>query len=103
MSATGSCHRSRCDRGAPIIRVVPSAAVRDIVKEHGRLAVDVDSLSDDDSLYEAGMTSHASVNVMLALEDAFDVEFPDEMLTRSVFESVGSITSALAQLDAQAA
>jgi acyl carrier protein len=83
---------------------VPSpAAVRDIVKEHGRLAVDVDALADDASLYEAGMTSHASVNVMLALEDTFDVEFPDEMLKRSVFESVASISSALAQLEAQAA
>ena len=79
------------------------AAVRDIVKEHGRLAVDVDTLADEASLYEAGMTSHASVNVMLALEDTFDVEFPDEMLKRSVFESVASISSALAQLEAQAA
>jgi acyl carrier protein len=82
---------------------VPSAAVRDIVQEHGRLAVDVATLSDDASLYEAGMTSHASVNVMLALEDAFDVEFPDEMLKRSVFESVASISAALRQLDARAA
>ena len=82
---------------------MPSAAVREIVKEHGRLSVDVDSLSDDDSLYEAGMTSHASVNVMLALEDAFDVEFPDEMLKRSVFESVASISAALAQLNVPAA
>jgi acyl carrier protein len=82
---------------------VPFPAVREIVKEHGRLSVDVASLSDDDSLYEAGMTSHASVNVMLALEDAFDVEFPDEMLKRSVFESVASISAALSQLDAQAA
>jgi acyl carrier protein len=82
---------------------VPFAAVRDIVKEHGRLAVEVDTLADDDSLYEAGMTSHASVNVMLALEDAFDVEFPDEMLKRSVFESISSISAALAQLDAAAA
>jgi acyl carrier protein len=82
---------------------VPSAAVREIVKEHGRLAVDVDTLSDEDSLYEAGMTSHASVNVMLALEDTFDVEFPDEMLKRSVFESVSSISAALTQLDAKAA
>lgn len=89
--------------GTPIIRVVPSAAVREIVKEHGRLAVGVETLSDADSLYEAGMTSHASVNVMLALEDAFDVEFPDEMLKRSVFESVESISSALAQLDASQA
>lgn len=82
---------------------MPSATVREIVKEHGRLSVDVDTLGDDDSLYEAGMTSHASVNVMLALEDAFDVEFPDEMLKRSVFESVASISQALSQLDAQAA
>ena len=82
---------------------MPSADVRDIVREHGRLAVDVATLSDDDSLYEAGMTSHASVNVMLALEDAFDVEFPDEMLKRSVFESVASISAALTQLDVKAA
>jgi acyl carrier protein len=79
---------------------VPFPEVREIVKEHGRLAVDVETLSDGDSLYEAGMTSHASVNVMLALEDAFDVEFPDEMLKRSVFESVDSIAGALKQLDA---
>jgi acyl carrier protein len=83
---------------------VPSAeAVREIVKEHGRLAVDVETLADDASLYEAGMTSHASVNVMLALEDSFDVEFPDELLKRSVFESIASISSALAQLETQAA
>jgi acyl carrier protein len=83
--------------------VPSSSSVRDIVKEHGRLSVDVDSLSDGDSLYEAGMTSHASVNVMLALEDAFDIEFPDEMLKRSVFESVASISEALTALEAQAA
>jgi acyl carrier protein len=83
--------------------VVPFPEVREIVKEHGRLAVDVETLADGASLYEAGMTSHASVNVMLALEDAFDVEFPDEMLKRSVFESVSSIAGALQQLDAQLA
>jgi acyl carrier protein len=80
-----------------------SDAVREIIKEHGRLSVDVASLPDDASLYEAGMTSHASVNVMLALEDAFDVEFPDEMLKRSVFESVSAISAALRKLDASVA
>jgi acyl carrier protein len=45
------------------------------------------------------MTSHASVNVMLALEEGFDIEFPDRMLTRSVFASVSSICGAIAQLD----
>jgi acyl carrier protein len=44
------------------------------------------------------MTSHASVNVMLALEGEFDVEFPDHMLRRGVFESIGSISTAVAEL-----
>jgi acyl carrier protein len=57
--------------------------------------VDVDSIEDGADLYQAGMTSHASVSLMLALEDAFDVEFPDSMLTRNVFQSVAAIDSAL--------
>jgi acyl carrier protein len=65
------------------------------------LPVAVASLADDDDLYQAGMTSHASVNVMLALEDAFDIEFPDRMLKRSVFESIGSIQAALSELQAE--
>jgi acyl carrier protein len=72
--------------------------IRTILKDHARLAVDVAALPDDGDLYEAGMTSHASVNVMLALEGAFDVEFPDRMLRRSVFGSVAAIARALEEL-----
>jgi acyl carrier protein len=77
--------------------------IRDVLSAHARLPVDVGTLADDADLYEAGMTSHASVNVMLALEDAFDVEFPDAMLKRSVFESVAAIEAALGQLVSEAA
>ena len=73
-------------------------AIRKILSEHGRLTADISTLARDADLYEAGMTSHASVNVMLALEEEFDVEFPDEMLTRSAFESINSISGALATL-----
>lgn len=76
--------------------------IRQIVKDHGRLSVDVNTLAVNGDLYEAGMTSHASVNVMLALEDRFDVEFPDHMLKRSVFESIAAIESSVAELRAQA-
>ena len=72
--------------------------IRQVIKEHGRLSVDLDSLPDDADLYQAGMTSHASVNVMIALEDTFDVEFLDSMLKRSVFESVDSIATALTEV-----
>jgi acyl carrier protein len=73
-------------------------AIRAIVKEHGRLAVDVATLSDDSDLYQAGMTSHASVNLMLALEGKFDIEFPDRMLRKRVFESIASIRAAVEEL-----
>ena len=77
--------------------------IRAVIKQHGKLSVDVDSLRDEADLYEAGMTSHASVNVMLGLEDAFDLEFPDSMLKRSAFESVAAIRDALTELQAEAA
>jgi acyl carrier protein len=77
--------------------------IRDILASHARLPVDPAALSDSDDLYDSGMTSHASVQVMLALEEAFDVEFPDSMLTRSVFGSITSICVAIEQLGRAAA
>ena len=77
--------------------------IREIVKQHGRMPSDVDSLPDDADLILAGMSSHASVNVMLALENAFDIEFPDEMLTRNTFASIAAIRGALEQLNGEAA
>ena len=55
-------------------------------------------LDDEADLYQAGMTSHASVSVMLALEDAFDIEFPESMLRKATFESVSAISAALSTL-----
>ena len=75
-----------------------SSKIRSILKEHGRLTKDATALAETDDLYQAGMTSHASVNVMLALEGEFDVEFPDHMLKRNVFESVNAIGSAIGEL-----
>ena len=40
---------------------------------------------------------------MLAIEDAFDIEFPDRMLKRSVFESIDAIAAALTELQGEAA
>ncbi|MEA2291680.1 MAG: hypothetical protein QOF17_700 [Solirubrobacteraceae bacterium] len=77
--------------------------IRRVLETHGRLGVDAAELDVDADLYESGMTSHASVNVMLALEDAFDVEFPDRLLKRSVFESIGSIAAAIGELREEAA
>ena len=77
------------------------AEVRQVVAQHGHLAQDAGSLAESDSLYAAGMTSHASVNVMLGVEDAFDLEFPEQMLTKETFESLESIAAAVRTLEEQ--
>lgn len=72
--------------------------IRQVLAEHARLAVPIGTLDDQADLFLAGMTSHASVNVMLALEDRFEIEFPDSMLRKSTFQSVAAIDAALSEL-----
>jgi acyl carrier protein len=77
--------------------------IRTILREHVRLTADVATLDADSDLYRAGMTSHASVNLMLALEDKFGVEFPERMLRRKTFETIAAIQGAIAELVAEKA
>jgi acyl carrier protein len=72
--------------------------IREVLDAHGRVPVLASNLKASDDLYQRGLSSHASVNVMLALEDAFDVEFPDSLLRRDTFRSVESIRDALKSL-----
>ena len=74
--------------------------IRQVLREHAHLGTQVDALPPGADLYQAGMTSHASVNVMLALEGEFDIEFPDHMLKRSMFDSIASIQRAVEELTA---
>jgi acyl carrier protein len=73
-------------------------AIRDIILQHGRLSIDVRSMEEKSDLYAAGLTSLATVGVMLALEDHFNIEFPRSMLGRKTFESIESIADAIAEL-----
>jgi acyl carrier protein len=72
--------------------------IRALLRGHARLAVDPGTLREDADLYQAGLTSHASVNLMLALEERFEVEFPDRLLRRRAFGSITSIREALEEL-----
>ena len=75
-----------------------SQQIRPLVAEHARLLVPVDQLDDDSDLYQAGLTSLSTVNLMLALEDHFDVEFQDSMLGRKTFGSIRSLATAIEKL-----
>jgi acyl carrier protein len=72
--------------------------IRIVLTEHGRLAVDASAIDESTDLFASGMTSHASVNVMLALEDAFDIEFSEKMLKKSTFESIAAIRAGVLEM-----
>ena len=82
---------SFCARGYP-----PSDVPDDVERYSQAIAADAD-------LYELGLTSHASVNLMLALEDEFDIEFPDDALNKTTFATIASIERAVGELTAVAA
>jgi acyl carrier protein len=72
--------------------------VRQILDKHGRLPVKADTLDAEQDLYAAGLTSFAAVQLMLGLEEAFDIEFPERMLNRKSFSSIASIRACINEL-----
>lgn len=68
-----------------------NTTIRDLVAKFGKLPVSVDQVADDADLYAAGLTSFASVQLMLGIEEAFDIEFPDNLLNRKSFASISAI------------
>lgn len=81
-----------------------NSTIRDVLAKFGQLPVSVDTLADEADLYAAGLSSFASVQLMLGLEEAFDIEFPDSMLNRKSFASIAAIeTTVKAILDGKEA
>ena len=72
--------------------------IRTLLSKHGNLPVSVETVSDSADLYDAGLSSFASVQLMLALEEEFDVEFPEHLLNRKSFSSVDEINNALSEI-----
>lgn len=76
--------------------------IRSLLAQHARLLVDANTLGEDSDLYQAGLTSLSTVNLMLALEEHFDVEFLDRMLGRKTFGSMRALNAAIAELKGDA-
>lgn len=75
----------------------PVDDVLQIVVQHGRIP-NSEALTPTTNLYEAGLSSLTTVHLLLAIEDHFDVEFPERLLARRTFESVQSIAEAVEEL-----
>ena len=65
--------------------------IRDLLAKFGALPVAVGEIADDADLYAAGLSSFASVQLMLGIEESFDIEFPDNLLNRKSFASIAAI------------
>jgi acyl carrier protein len=65
--------------------------IRGLLVKFGGLPVAVDQIADDADLYATGLSSFASVQLMLGIEEAFDIEFPDNLLNRKSFASIAAI------------
>jgi acyl carrier protein len=77
-----------------------SVEIRNVLKDLAGIDKDPHSLDDDADLYAAGMTSFASVNVMLELEDRLGIMFPETMLKRSTFRTINAIAASVEELRA---
>ena len=72
--------------------------IRELIEQHAGLPQGAQEIADDTDLYRAGMKSFASVQLMLALEETFEIEFPEDMLNRATFRSASAIAGAVQQL-----
>ena len=76
--------------------------LRQLIDKHARLPVKAETIGSGQDLYAAGLTSFAAVQLMLALEEAFDIEFPERMLNRRSFATMDSIAACIGELRPQA-
>ncbi len=78
--------------------MVSDEVIRDILRQNEAMSAIVDTLSEDDDLFEKGLDSFGSVQLMLALEERFEVEFPDTLLNRRSFSTIRIIRETVAKL-----
>jgi acyl carrier protein len=89
---------SRVQKIPPIWGAPMKTTLRRILARTGCLDVPVETLRDDDDLYEAGLSSMEAVRLMLEVEEAFDIHIPAEAISRKLFQSIGSLATELGRL-----
>ena len=72
--------------------------VHQLLDEHGQLQVPARKLTSDADLYGAGLTPFAAIQLIIALEQTFEVTFEQRMLSRKSFSSIDAIVACLNEL-----
>lgn len=79
-----------------------SDIIRGLLAEQGNLRVDADQIAVNDDLYAAGLSSLSTVDLMLAIEDRFKIEFTSNWLNRRTFASIAALGQAVRALQEHA-
>ena len=78
--------------------MIDTSQIREVLRSLDAMSGVVDGVSDEDDLFEKGLDSFGSVQLMLALEERFDCEFPDALLNRRSFSTIRVIRDTVAGL-----
>ena len=71
------------------------AEIEAVVRPHLKFLEEGQSLPPDQNLGESGLDSMASIDLLLDLEETFDLSIPDDLLTEDSFSSVQEIAKML--------
>ena len=88
------------ETGSPPTRTEIESAVRQLLAAVGRLGRDPQLMSATEDLRLAGLSSLAAVDLMLAVEERFGLEFPDRLLNARTFSSIATLAAAVADIQA---
>ena len=81
---TRSSARHRSPPFLPETTTQLTSSVRDLIAENSELEL-TDAISNDDDLFAAGMQSLDCVRILVAVEDEFEIELPNDRIDRSIF------------------
>jgi acyl carrier protein len=66
-----------------------------IVRAHLRAVGPESPISADTPMRDLGLDSLAAVDLLFAVEQAFEISFPDSLLTENTFATLGTLQSAV--------
>ena len=74
------------------------ATLKEFIVEHINSLDSVDQVEDESLLADLGLDSMSALNLLLDIEEEFEVEFPQEYLTAEVFSTTVSLHAAITSL-----
>ncbi|MBJ7459886.1 MAG: hypothetical protein JHD02_11895 [Thermoleophilaceae bacterium] len=73
-----------------------TSRIRDLIAENSEIGM-TDAIADDDDLFVAGLQSLDCVRILVAVEDEFEIELPNDKIERSIFASISNLTTLVAE------